>query len=155
MNEDNNKEIYIMTNQVKTPKDAKEAINMVAESANKVAEESKIVVDEMVNFTAKAAEDSQAILASNQKLFQNSLEVWQNYTQAYLEFVIKATQRTVEQSFAFRQSLDKIFVDSLKRNQTLLETEQGAAFDAVDAFQTQVKATSDRVAKSFNIPSLN
>lgn len=144
-----------MTTQYKTPKDAKEAINLVAESASKAAEEAKFAVDELSNFVAKATEDSQTVLASNQKLFQNSFEVWQNYTQVYLEFILSATQRTVEQSFAFRENLDKLVVDSLKRNQALIEAEQDTTFDAFDAFEAQVKATSERVAKSFNIPSLN
>jgi hypothetical protein len=47
-------------------------------------------------------------------------EVGLNYTQASLEFAIEATQRTVEQFFAFRQSLDKVVEDSFKRNQALI-----------------------------------
>jgi hypothetical protein len=144
-----------MTTQFKTPKDAKEAINLVAESATKAAEDAKFAVDELSNFVAKATEDNQAMLAFNQKLLQTGFEAWQNYTQAYLEFVLSAAQRTVEQSFAFREGLDKLVVDSFKRNQGLIQVEQGVAFDAFDAFESQFKATSKRVAKGFNIPSLN
>ena len=144
-----------MTTQIKTPKDAKEAINLVAESANKATADAKIAVDEMVNVAAKAAENSQVILASNQKLLQDSFETWQKYTQAYVDFFLNATRQTVEQAFAFRESFDKIVVDSLKRNQALSEAEQGVAVDLVESFQTQYKATSEQAIKAFKTLSLN
>lgn len=144
-----------MTTQFKAPKDAKEAINLVAESANRAAEDAKFAVDELSSFVAKASEDNQALLAYNQKLLQSGFETWQNYTQAYLDFVLGATQRSVDQAFAFRESMGKIVTNAFTRNQNLVEAEQSVAFETFDAFEAQVKAASERLAKSFNIPSLN
>lgn len=125
-----------MTSQFKTPKGTREAIHFVAESVNRAAEDAKFAVDELSNFVTKATDDNQALLAFNQKLLQNGFETWQNYTQVYLNFFLSATQRNVEQSFAFQEGLDKIVSDSFNRNQDLVEAKQGPALDIVsDSFK--------------------
>ena len=144
-----------MTTQFKAPKDAKEALNLMTEGANKAAEETKAAVDTMMNNTAKAAEEGKAILASNQKLWQDGFETWQKYTQTYLDFVFEATQRTIEQTFAFQERLNGLAVDALKRGQALSVERQEIAFDAAEAMQAQVHATSERVAETFKTFSVN
>ena len=143
-----------MTAQYKTPKDAKEAINLVADGVNKATEETKAAVDTMMNNTVKAAEEGKAILASNQKLWQDSFETWQKYTQTYLDFVFEATQRTVEQTFAFQERLNGLAVDALKRGQALSVERQEIAFEAAQAMQAQVQATSERVAETLRTSRL-
>jgi hypothetical protein len=144
-----------MTTNIKTPKDAKEAINMVADSATKAAEDTKVAVDTMVNIATKATEDSKAILVSNQKLFLDSFETWQKYNQTYLDFVIEAMQRLADQSFAFQERLNKMAVETIKRNQALMVEEQETTLEAVEAFQSQFRAASERFTKTFSNISVN
>ena len=144
-----------MTTNIKTPKDAKEAIAMVTDSATKAVEDTKVAANTMVNIATKATEDSQAILVSNQKLFLDSFETWQKYNQTYLDFIIEAMQRTAEQTFAFQERLNKMAVETIKRSQALMVEEQETALEAAEAFQSQFRAASDRVSKTFSNISVN
>jgi hypothetical protein len=78
-----------------------------------------------------------------------------NLTVTYLDFVFEATQRTVEQTFAFQERLNGLAVDALKGGQVLSVERQEIAFEATEALQAQVYATSERVAETFKNFSVN
>jgi len=93
-------------------------------------------------------------MTANKHLTDN-LALWQEYAQAYSDFVIEATQKTLAQSLAFRERLDAVIAEGLEKAQALDAKEQAIALDAAEALQAQVKSASERVSKMFETVSSN
>jgi hypothetical protein len=129
--------------------DGKETLYSVADVAAKVNEETKVLVDTVINSTAKVAEDSKTILAANQEALEKSYAVYQEYNKAYNSFVLKATQQFLNESLAFRGSLDKVFIDAFKKARVLSLEERQVGLDAADLFQAQSQATAEYFSRLF------
>jgi hypothetical protein len=131
----------------------KEAFYNVADVAAKVNEETKVVVDAVINTTAKVAEDSKTILAANQEALEKSFVTWQEYNKAYNSLVLEATQQFLNESLAFRANLDKMWADSFKKARVLSLEERQVVLDAVDLFQAQSQATAEYFSRLFTTTS--
>ncbi len=131
----------------------KETLNSVAEVAAKVTEETKVAMDVVMGTTAKVAEDTKTLLAANQEALEKSFATWQEYNKAYTNFVLEATQQVLDESLAFRESLDKVWVDSFKKAHTLSEQERQIGLDVAELFQDQTQAASEYAAKMFTTAS--
>lgn len=91
-------------------------------------------------------------MATN-KTLKSGFELWQEYAQAYTDFVIEATQHTLEQSLAARERLDKVWTDTVKKAQALTEQEQEIALGLAEVFQAQAKSVSERLSKLMETPA--
>jgi hypothetical protein len=125
----------------------------IANVVSNVSEETKAGVDSMLNMAAKTSEDSRAMWTANQELLKKNFALWQEYTQAYANFVVEATQQTLDQSLAFRESLDKTFGESLKKAQALSLEERQIALDTVKLSQSQARAVAEYAAEIFTTTS--
>jgi hypothetical protein len=117
------------------------------------SEETKAGVDSLLNMAAKASEDSRALWTANQELLRINFALWQECTQAYANFVVEATQQTLGQSLAFRESLDKALGESLKKAQVLSLEERQIALDTVKLSQAQARAVAEYAAEIFTTTS--
>lgn len=88
-----------------------------------------------------------------QDTLKNSLAAWQEYTQAYTDFVFNATDQALKSSFDLRERVDGVMAEALKQAQTLSAQEQDLALQAAESFQAQMLAASQRLAKLFSTPS--
>lgn len=120
---------------------------MVNEAANKAAEEAKVVMDNMIEVGNKALEDAKPLLDAHQKLLQNGFTMWQSYTQSYADFVAEATQKTLDQSVAIRKQWLNLVENNMKKTQELVATEQSLLVNALESYQSQVKAASEQLSK--------
>ena len=127
----------------------KEATPNVADVAAKVTEETKAALDSLTNLAAATTEEVKTLLTSNQEAFKEGFEIWQGFTQTYINFVLEATQQTLGQSLAFRESLDTIAANNFKKAQALSLKERQLAVDAAELFQAQAQAPSEYAAKMF------
>ena len=80
---------------------------------------------------------------------KNSLKLWQEYTQAYTDFVLEATQQNVKQSLALRERMDQVVAEMYKQAEALGAQEQEIALKAAETFQAQAKAAAERLSKGF------
>lgn len=81
---------------------------------------------------------------------RSGFDLWQEYTEAYIDLTLEAIQRTVTRSLTFRERLDHIVADAVQRNQALNAQEQQIALGAAEALQAQIRSTSETVAKLFS-----
>ncbi|MCI0422649.1 MAG: hypothetical protein L0312_26090 [Acidobacteria bacterium] len=84
---------------------------------------------------------------------KNSLSAWQEYTQAYTDFVLNTTEEALKNSFALRERVDGVVAEAVKQAQTLSAQEQDIVLQAAESFQAQTLAASRRIAKLFGAPS--
>lgn len=84
---------------------------------------------------------------------KNSLSAWQEYTQAYTDFVLNTTEEALKNSFALRERVDGVVAEAVKQAQTLSAQEQDIVLHAAESFQAQTLAASRRIAKLFGAPS--
>jgi hypothetical protein len=80
---------------------------------------------------------------------KNSLKLWQEYTQAYTDFVLDATQQNFQQSQQLRQRIDAVVAEMVKQAQTLNAQEQEIALQAAETFQAQAQAAAERLGKAY------
>ncbi|MBI1882552.1 MAG: hypothetical protein HYR94_30630 [Chloroflexi bacterium] len=133
--------------------DGKEAVSNLADAAARMTEETKAVMDSFSHITATATEETQSLLTSNQEAFKKGFEFWQEFTQSYANFALEGTQQSLAQSLAFRESLDKIMADNLKKAQALSIEERELFVDATGLFQAQAQAVSEYAANWFTTTS--
>jgi hypothetical protein len=127
---------------------------MVNEAANKAAKEAKVVMDNMIDVSNKALEDTKPLIDAHQKLLQNSFTMWQSYTQSYADFVTEATQKTLDQSLAMRKQWLKLVESNFKKTQEMVAAEQSLVVNALESYQSQVKAASEQLSK-ISTPVIN
>lgn len=131
----------------------KDSLYNVANLATKVNEESKLAVDMVIETTAKFAEDTRKILTANQEALEKGFVTWQEYNRTYNHFVLEATQQMLDEALTFRESLDKVWIDSFKKVHGLSLEERQIAQDVVDLFQTQTQTTAEYFVKMFTANS--
>jgi hypothetical protein len=136
----------MMSNKVNNGKEARSSL---ADVAARFTEETKAAVDSFNSMASTATEETKSLLTSNQEAFKRGFEFWQDFSQSYANFVLEATQQNLAQSLAFRESLDKIMVDNLKKAQALSVEERELFVDATGLFQTQAQAVSEYAANWF------
>jgi phosphoserine phosphatase len=86
-------------------------------------------------------------MATNYEYLKDGFEMWQGYVGAYTDFVVEATQRTVEQSVASYERVHQVMADAVKKTQVLNAQGQEVALGAAEVFYAQAQSTSERVAK--------
>jgi hypothetical protein len=131
----------------------KESVVNTADVAAKVSEDTKAAVEVMVNNTAKAMEDVKSLLVANQEVWEKSFAAYREFNQVYTHFVLEATQQVLDESLAFRESLDKVMIGSFKKAHALSEQERQVMIDAAELFQDQAQAGSEYMAKMFTTAS--
>jgi hypothetical protein len=125
----------------------------IANVVTNVSEETKAGVDSVLNMAAKASEDSRILWTANQELLKKNFALWQEYSQAYANFVVEATRQTLDQSLSFRESLDKTLGESLKKAQVLSLEERQIALDTAKLSQAQARAVAEYAAEMFTTTS--
>jgi hypothetical protein len=141
-----------MTTATKTNNETLAADTMI-DAANKVTEEAKVITDAFVNNATQATENAKAMMAEQQKMLQSNLDVLHQYSQSYADFVLKATQQSLDQSLALRQQLGELFEANFKKTQELMTTEQKLVLDATESFQTQFRTAAEQLTK-LSIPNI-
>lgn len=131
----------------------KESFASAADVAAKVNEDTKIAVEMWTSNAVKATEEAKNLLAFNQEVLEKSFAVWQESNRAYTHFVLEATQQVLNESLAFRESLDQVMIGSFKKAHALNEQEQQVMVDAAGLIQDQAQAGSQYVAKMFTAAS--
>ncbi len=84
---------------------------------------------------------------ADERTLKDGLQLWQEYAQAYGDFVVEATQHSIGQALTIRERLDQIAADNIKKAQGLSAWEQEIALGAAEAFQAQAQSAAERVAK--------
>jgi hypothetical protein len=107
------------------------------------------MMDTFVEAADKATEDTYALLNAQQKIWQSTFEMWQQYNKRYFDFVTEATQRSWEQSFAQWEQMGKVMNNNLKKAQELMMAEQNLVLEAGEESRTKMQTTFDRFAKWF------
>lgn len=123
------------------------------EAASSMAAERKAAMDSFNDIAMTAAEETRSLLTSNQEAFKKGIEFWQDYTQSYTNFMLEATQQSLAQSLAFRESLDKIMTDNFKKTQALSLKERELFSDATELLHAQAQAVSEYAANWFTTTS--
>jgi len=77
-------------------------------------------------------------MSEEKSFFEKNLEMWEKWTGSYMDTMFKAMEKTMEQSAAFRKSVDKA-----------VSTAVGAQFDAmltgIKALEKQIETLSAKV----------
>jgi len=89
----------------------------------------------------------------NNNYLKESFESWQAYTESYADFLVDATQQTVAQSLAFRQRMDHLMADTVKKSQALAAQERGVALDLATTFNVQTQVAVEQAAEIFKTVS--
>ena len=84
---------------------------------------------------------------------KNSFEWWQTYTQGYTAFLFDATQQTLDQSLALRESMGQLMMDSVKKSEALNARERAMALEFVNTFNIQTQTAADQAADMFKAAS--
>jgi hypothetical protein len=141
-----------MTTATKTKNETLTADTMI-DAANKVTEEAKVMSDDFVNNATQATENAKTMMAEQQKMLQSNLNVLQQYNQSYADFVLKATQQSLDQSLALRQQLGELFEANFKKTQELMTAEQKLVLDATESFQAQFRTSAEQFTK-LSVPNV-
>ncbi|MFN8455997.1 MAG: hypothetical protein U0401_15245 [Anaerolineae bacterium] len=131
----------------------KNVFNNIADVTDKITDDTKTVVDSMLNATTKAAEDSQAFLAYTQGMFKENLDTWKDLSEGYANLVIEVSQWWFGQSVTFRQSRNQIMADNLQKVKELSLEERQLALTTAEFFQSQIQTSSEYAAKIFTTTS--
>ena len=123
--------------------------NVGVETVAEIAAEAQAAVDTMLETAAKVNENGLSLLNAQQKAIKDGFETWQKYNQSYFAFFIEATQKTFDQSLAFRRELDKVLEKNFKQAQEIFTSEQALALEAAEAVQAQFQAATERVNGMF------
>lgn len=131
----------------------KEILPNLADVATKMTEETRVVVDSVGVMANTATEEAKSLLVTNQETVKKSVEMWQEYTQAYANVVLEVTEQSFKQSLAFRENMDKIVTDSFKKAQALGLEERQFGVEMAELVQTQAQAVSEYAVKMFTTSS--
>ncbi len=136
-----------------TVKNEREFLPNLADVAVKMTEETRTVVDSVATMANTATEEAKSLFATNQETVKKSVEMWQEYTQAYADVVLGATEQSFKQSLAFRENMDKIVTDSFKKAQALSFEERQFGVEMAELVQNQAQAVSEYAVKMFTTTS--
>ena len=90
---------------------------------------------------------------SNNTYFKNNIELWQEYSQAYTDFVFSSMQTTLSQTLAARERVDQVVAETAKKAQALSQQEQELLLGLAETWQAQSKSAAERLGKLFNVES--
>ena len=133
----------------------KNILNSIAAATDQITDDTKTVVDSMLNVTTKAAEDSQALLAYTQGMFNENLDTCKDLIEGYANLMLEVSQWYFGQSVTFRQRYDQIMAENLKKVKELSLEERHLALNGAEFFQSQVQTSSEYAAKMFTTISAN
>jgi hypothetical protein len=136
-----------------TKTNEKETINSAVDVTAQVTKETKAALEEAMNITVHLAADAKTLLVANLEMLESSFATWQEYNQAYTKFVLQATQQFLTESLAFRENLDRIMSDNLKKAHLLSEQERQIILDSTVLFQDQVRTASESAIKTLTTTS--
>ena len=74
----------------------------------------------------------------DESFFEKNMDMWQKWTGSYMDTMFKTMEKTMEQSSAFRQQLDKAVASAVN-------TQLDGAMTAIKAMERQIEALSSRV----------
>ncbi len=100
-------------------------------------------------FLHRANEETKMMMNVHQKIMESNLEMMQTYSQFYFDFIVKATQQSLDQSLAMQAQLSKAFEANIKRTHEVMSAEQELMMEAVEAFQAQSQAAVERFTQLF------
>lgn len=86
---------------------------------------------------------------------KNSFNQWQALAQAYTDFAVEATQQALKQSLATHERIGQVWAEGVKQAQALSAQEQEVALQVAEAWQSQAQEATRRIAKLFNVLSVN
>ncbi|MCB0210842.1 MAG: hypothetical protein KDJ52_16000, partial [Anaerolineae bacterium] len=94
-------------------------------------------------------ENGVSLLNAQQSLLQSSLDIYQQYSKAYGDFIFGAYQYTLDQSLAWREQFAQVTEAYCAKAQELAHSEQKFVLESVESFQAQTKVGADRVVELF------
>jgi len=77
-------------------------------------------------------------MSENWNLFEKNMEMWEKWTNTYMDTMSKAMERTMEQSAAFKKQMDKAVA-------TAVNTQLEATLAAIRSLEKQVEALSGKI----------
>lgn len=131
-------------------KNGQMSADTVAEAVEQATQDVKAFTDIYVDATQKAMEEAKTLAGSQQKLWQDSFELWQSANQTYFDFIFGAAQQNSEQFLSFFERWEGLTESNLKKAQELFVKEQKAVLETAEALQAQAKASSERYSKLFS-----
>ncbi|HRV93570.1 MAG TPA: hypothetical protein P5526_15530 [Anaerolineae bacterium] len=120
-------------------------VDMAAQASEGAKAAANNVVEAVNNYGA----NSVSYLNALQNLTQTNLDLYQNYAKVYADFVTGVYQQSMDQSLALREQFGQMFEAHYQKAEGLNAGEQQFLFEAVERFQAQAKANSERVAEFF------
>lgn len=115
----------------------------------RMAEEAKGIVNNWVDVSTKAVDESKPMLAAQQKLAENNYGIWAEAGKTYLDFAAKAMAQSMAQSLAFQKEMFKIAQINIKESQELWAAEQAFVLATLESTQAQAKETVETMGKLF------
>ncbi|MCB9078042.1 MAG: hypothetical protein H6631_10655 [Anaerolineaceae bacterium] len=125
------------------------AAEAFADMAAQASEGAKVAANNVVDAVNAYGQNSVSYLNALQNLTQTNLDLYQNYAKVYAGFVTGIYQQSMDQSLALREQFGQTFEASYRKAEGLNADEQKLVFEAVERFQAQAKAHSERVAELF------
>lgn len=77
-------------------------------------------------------------MSEEKTFFDKNVEMWERWTSSYMDTMAKAMDKTLEQSAAFRQQVEKAAAMAV-------EAQLSATLTAIKALEKQVEALSGRI----------
>ncbi len=77
-------------------------------------------------------------MSEDKSLFDKNLEMWERWTSSYMDTMAKAMDKTMEQSAAFRQQVEKAAAAAV-------DAQLDVALAAIKALEKQVETLSARI----------
>ncbi len=77
-------------------------------------------------------------MSEEKTFFDKNMEMWERWTSSYMDTMAKAMDKTLEQSAAFRQQVEKAAAMAV-------EAQLNATLTAIKALEKQVEALSGRI----------
>ena len=130
-------------------KNGNDANNALFDIAAQTSEGAKAAANNVMEAVNIYNENGVTFLNAQQKLMQASLDIYQQYTKAYGDFIFGAYQYTLEQSLGWREQFTQVTEAYYAKTQELGHSEQKFVLEAVESLQSQVKASSERVVEMF------
>jgi predicted nucleic acid-binding protein len=88
-------------------------------------------------------------MTTQHEYLKEGFELWQSYSQGYADFVVEATQQTLEQTLLFRERMGQVMAETVKKAETLKAQERGVALDLAAAFNAQTQIAAEQTAEMF------
>jgi hypothetical protein len=137
-----------MTTATKT-KNGNVSAETVVDMTNKMTEDARVLTDTVVKTADRFTEEARTVFSAQQKMFQDSLNLYVEFSQSYLDLTAKIAEQNMTQWLTFRERVGKLTEDNVKKTNELLVAEQAFAFETVEAVQAQTQAVAERFSKFF------